>query len=260
MKGKEICGPGPETTHVENIHSKKKKKAHPNNSRKKQRGVSFAKEPQVTFFRKGERQFTNRKENLPSPITAHDPNEDVFDSKISISSPGSRIGEATSDEGEPSNRVFEDNIPDNYQMCFRQVEEDPTTEWKENSEADNVEDNFHEEGEGDKRTMIPITQIEDEGENRGRENESLTDSYPKALAIVPLVINKKKNENDEGPESFGISREIVIMLKKNNLCIRPIGGTSAKRVNTTRKRRNREVTNLLRTWEKETEIETAIGK
>lgn len=47
----------------------------------------------------------------------------------------------------------------------------------------------------------------------------------------------------------------MITLMKHNLCIRPIGGTSARKGNTAQKRRNREIKNLLRTWEKDAEVD-----
>lgn len=44
---------------------------------------------------------------------------------------------------------------------------------------------------------------------------------------------------------------MVLALKKNNLYIRLLVGTSMRKGNTSQKRKAREVTNLLRTWENE---------
>lgn len=76
---------------------------------------------------------------------------------------------------------------------------------------------------------------------------------PKALAVITPQDNQASYKNGTNLEGFTISKEIVLTLRKNNLCIRPIANSNVKKGNTTQRRRNREMTILLRTWEKEAE-------
>lgn len=75
---------------------------------------------------------------------------------------------------------------------------------------------------------------------------------PKALPLVQMEEpNGRKKASAPDPEDFSLSKDMIILLKKHNLCIRPLIGKSSKRGSGVQKKRSREVTSLLRSWENE---------
>lgn len=222
---------------------------------KKRKGVTFANKVQVKTFKRGNIQNTDR---IKSPQTENDKcsiwNElPGMDSDFSLSSPASK--EADYEESENLS-LFEDNdvgIPEGYHQCFeedsdlKRVMQSQETEQLNPPTSDIILSTF-----GEKK----ITDVE--GCEAPNIDESVEDT-PKALTIIQPSRDEGKPDRQESIEGFSISKEIVLNLRKNNLCIRPIVGSSSKKGSLSQKRKNREMTNLLRSWEKEVESIEELG-
>lgn len=215
---------------------------------KPRKGVSFAKEAQITLFKKGKTLFTDKNKGPRHCIYPNNEGEeDEFE--LSISSPGSKTGDDCSVERDQT-EAHED-IPGEYFNCFMNDGEyssqDNATSRDEEEEA-HCSSKYEDEGRNE---IISLSLVDmEEGQYK---NEVQEQDQPKALNVISPT--DKENRAPQTIDGFVISRELVLMLKRNNLCIRPIVGVAAKKGSTAKKHRNREVTNLLRGWEKEDDIE-----
>lgn len=213
---------------IEKAHNRKGKNPvsieidQPSNSethqkKKKNRGITLAKEAQVvTILKRGKAQSTARghgsNRNLEEKIAISSEEED-FNSEISVSSLDSKSSTEILEIGENSNDTG-DNFPEGYQECFR--EEDVAI-------IDSTEG---------RQALVMI--------------DDSSDINPPIAAEIPSIDTSAKGSNIKIPVDFTISRELVLTLKKNNLCIRPISGNSAKKGSTSQKKKVREVCSLLR--------------
>lgn len=91
----------------------------------------------------------------------------------------------------------------------------------------------------DERALAPIIQLTEEEESGIKESQM--EPQPKALAIISpdnsLDKGKRKGRIEKDQEEFVLSKEIILTLKKNNLCIRPISGNSKKKGSTAQRKR-----------------------
>lgn len=139
-------------------------------------------------------------------------------------------------------------MPEGYHQCFADDNEiDSSPQLQEDEIGINLEDGMvNQQIDSPRKEILEKPCMEYDIENS-----------PKALACIQ-PIEEASNSNSQCIEGFAISKEVVMTLSKNNLCIRPIVGANNKKGNTAQKRRNREMTNLLRSWEKEAEPQIDI--
>lgn len=105
-----------------------------------------------------------------------------------------------------------DNFSKDFQDCFRENNEESAEIRLGNSE--DIEEASR------MGPMIAIQPSIEWGDNFDN-NDHMVDSL-KAMTVLSMREDQKEKGKDVVPDGFVINKDIVMTLKRNNLCIRPI--------------------------------------